>query len=68
MFIPNNVVSNQFCFSLDNYLPYFCTSIQGFNRGVGLTSEPSFASLQLTFLIICNLFYLNIFVKVFMKS
>ena len=70
MFIPNNIVSNQFCFSLDNYLPRsFCTSIHGFNRGVGLlTSEPSFASLQLTFLIICNLFYLNIFCKSFYEK
>lgn len=58
---PNNIISNQLCFTLDNYVPrIFCSSIYGYNRGVSLlTSEPSFASLQLTFLIICNLFYLH---------
>ncbi len=65
MSLPYNSFSHQICYPLIDYLPrVFCSSIYGYHRGVSLlTSEPSFASLQVAFLIICNLFYLNIFCK-----
>ena len=63
MMLPPNPVSQDLCISMVELFPrVFCASINGYYRGASVfTPEPSYAAIQMFFLLCCNLFYLKKF-------